>query len=108
MITGLATFASATAVSFSRIGIAAATTGIATAGIATAGIATAGIATAGAASLSYIHYKNLKADLETREEAQVRREKDLRELEVSRANLEAVLAQLSADSKSIVGSNKVS
>ena len=98
MITGLATFASATAVSFSRIGIAAATTGI----------ATAGIATAGAASLSYIHYKNLKADLETREEAQVRREKDLRELEVSRANLEAVLAQLSADSKSIVGSNKVS
>jgi hypothetical protein len=56
-----------------------------------------------AGAATYIHYRSLKADLETMEEAQMRREKELRELEVSRANLEAVLAQLSADSKSIVG-----
>ena len=61
-----------------------------------------GLVVAGATA--YIHYTNLKANLETMAEAQVRREKELRELEVSRANLEAVLAQLSADSKSIVGS----
>jgi 3-isopropylmalate dehydratase small subunit len=59
-----------------------------------------GLAVAGAAA--YIHYRNLKADLLTMEEAQARRERDIRELELSRANLEVALAQLSAESKSIV------
>ena len=64
----------------------------------------AGIGLVVAGATAFIHYGNLKADLVTMEEAQARREREMRELEVSKANLEVVLTQLSADSKSIVGS----
>ncbi|KAJ6102316.1 hypothetical protein N7486_004743 [Penicillium sp. IBT 16267x] len=52
--------------------------------------------------LAFAHYVTLKADLSNTEQAQAKRDQEIRELEESRAHLEAALAQLSEDSKSIV------
>ncbi|KAJ6069431.1 hypothetical protein N7499_011318 [Penicillium canescens] len=52
--------------------------------------------------LAFAHYVTLKADLSNMEQAQAKRDQEIRELEESRAHLEAALAQLSEDSKSIV------
>jgi hypothetical protein len=78
--------------------------GITTAVASAPTVVFAGIGLVAAGAATYIHYRSLKTDLITMEEAQARRERDTRELEASKANLEVVLLQLSADSKSIVGS----
>ncbi|KAL3468133.1 hypothetical protein BJX64DRAFT_283016 [Aspergillus heterothallicus] len=53
-------------------------------------------------AIAFLHYVTLKADLSSMEEAQAKRDEEIRELEQSKAELEATLAQLSEDSKSIV------
>lgn len=78
--------------------------GIAAAVASAPAVVFAGIGLVAAGAAAYIHYRSLKTDLITMEEVQARRERETRELEASKANLEVVLLQLSADSKSIVGS----
>ncbi|KAL4984133.1 hypothetical protein BDW68DRAFT_180924 [Aspergillus falconensis] len=56
-----------------------------------------GVAVAGAAA--YIYYEILKADLFSIEEAQERRDHEIREHEASKATLEKTPIQLSAESK---------
>lgn len=66
-----------------------------------AAIAGVGLVVGGAAA--YIHYRALKAELISMKEAEERRNHEIRELEAAKATLEKTLAQLSAESKSIVG-----
>lgn len=57
-----------------------------------------------AGAAAYIHYRNLKAELMNLEDVQARREREILELKASKVDLEVALAQLSLESKSIVGS----
>ncbi|KAL3473103.1 hypothetical protein BJX99DRAFT_261649 [Aspergillus californicus] len=50
---------------------------------------------------AFLYYVTLRADLESMEQAQAKRDQEIQELEESRAQLEAALAQLSEDSRSI-------
>ncbi|KAJ5683125.1 hypothetical protein N7462_006290 [Penicillium macrosclerotiorum] len=72
-----------------------------TAVVASASAVTTGVGLAVAGATAYIHYRTLRADLMSMEEAQERRNQEIRELEVSKAILEQTLAHLSAESKSI-------
>lgn len=57
-----------------------------------------------AGAVAYIHYRILSGELLGMEEAQARREREARELDITKSNLETVLSDLKADSTSIVGS----
>lgn len=72
---------------------------------AAASVAAAGAGTplliAGAAL--YLYHRNLQANLMTLQEAQEKRDKEIRELEESKSSLEKALLQLNEESQSIVG-----
>ncbi|KAJ5455540.1 uncharacterized protein N7458_003804 [Penicillium daleae] len=72
-----------------------------TAVVASASAVTTGVGLVVAGAAAYIHYRTLRADLMSMEEAQERRNQEIRELEASKAILEKTLAHLSAESKSI-------
>ncbi|KAL2830418.1 hypothetical protein BJY01DRAFT_254638 [Aspergillus pseudoustus] len=50
---------------------------------------------------AFVHYVTLKADLSSMEDAQAKRDQEIRELEESKTHLELALVQLSKESKSI-------
>jgi predicted transcriptional regulator len=51
---------------------------------------------------AFVHYVTLKSDLASMEQAQAKRDQEIRELGEAKAQLEAALAQLSEESNSIV------
>ncbi|KAL4736541.1 hypothetical protein BDV11DRAFT_207544 [Aspergillus similis] len=72
-----------------------------TKGFATSAVVTPGLDFVVGGAAAYIHYRALKAELLSMEEAEERRNHEIRELEASKATLEQTLAQLSAESESI-------
>ncbi|KAL4982537.1 hypothetical protein BDW68DRAFT_182448 [Aspergillus falconensis] len=67
----------------------------------TPAVVTAGVGFVVAGAAAYIHYRSLSADLLSMEEAEERRNHEIRELEASKAILEKTLTQLNSESKSI-------
>ncbi|KAL4910294.1 hypothetical protein BDW74DRAFT_144781 [Aspergillus multicolor] len=81
--------------------------GLAAVATSTGAVVFAGVGFVVAGATAFILYRNLKADLMSMEEAQERRDREIRELEASKANLEMTLTKLSAESKSIKNVAKI-
>lgn len=56
----------------------------------------------GVGAVAFVHYVTLKSDLSSMEDAQAKRDQEIRELEESKERLEATLAHLGKEARSIV------
>ena len=61
----------------------------------------------GVGAAAFVHYVTLKSDLSSMEDAQAKRDQEIRELEESKERLEAALAQLGKEAKSIVSCSTI-